>query len=411
MMHFFTYQWQRKCLAFLTAIIVWYLVNNSIISQKTIKFVPIRVVNLPNDKTIQGLLSNGFLSKRVTLTLKGTKEVIDKLEPGDLEVILDVSNLPNESIVQLFKKNLVSLNPNINLANHITSVHHPEFLVRMSPMITDHVPVSIRPPLGDPPKGYEFLDIWPSSLVQLVSGPQEQVLNLRSKGIEIAFNLDEIRQEQLDELESEQGVHDNEISYYVPAQWKKIELPNLSSLPEMLNDADAQYLHINFLRNEYLPLKNDIPVHIFYPIKYTDKVNPKSHPLASNGYVEINNYVPVLQIPLFIRNVSKLFLEIIKNNIELNIVAAPKEERKKLEWQIGFTDSSHLEDTYVAYLLNHVKTSGSAASKMDELEEHFRKRFQNYMQKMTLYVSPGIPLKLDCTLQEDHIVVKIADGD
>src|ERR1700722_4318953 len=99
--------WQRKCLAIIAAVIIWYFVNHSITAIKTIPHVPIRIVNLPQGKTVQGLLPNGILAKRVTLTLNGKKGVVDQLEPGDIEVHIDATNNPDEWIVQVNKKNLV----------------------------------------------------------------------------------------------------------------------------------------------------------------------------------------------------------------------------------------------------------------------------------------------------------------
>src|ERR1051325_7825486 len=143
---FFFHQWQRKLVALLTATVIWIFVNHSITSSKTIPSVPIRVINLPTDKTIQGLLPNGFLGKRTTLTLNGTKDVIDQLESGDVEVILDVSNLPSDGIVQITKKNLISLNPNLNLPANVTSISHPEFFIKMRPILTEKSPVTIYAP-------------------------------------------------------------------------------------------------------------------------------------------------------------------------------------------------------------------------------------------------------------------------
>lgn len=133
----FFHQWQRKLMALVTALIIWVFVNYSITSSKTIPSVPIRVINLPPDKTIPGLLPNGFLSKRISLTLSGTRDIIDQVEPGDVEVILDISHLPSDGIAQITKKNLISLNPNINLSKHVTSVSHPEFVIKLDPILTD----------------------------------------------------------------------------------------------------------------------------------------------------------------------------------------------------------------------------------------------------------------------------------
>jgi len=119
---FFTENWQRKLLALILAIIAWWFVNQSIIETKTLIGVPVRIVNLPANKTIEGLLPNGLLRRRATLTISGSKKVIEQLEPGDLEVILDASNAPNNWLVQIGKVNLVSLNPNVDLTKNISSI-------------------------------------------------------------------------------------------------------------------------------------------------------------------------------------------------------------------------------------------------------------------------------------------------
>ena len=248
------YQWQRKLWALAAALVVWFFVNYTITSSKTIPSVPIRVINLPTDKTIYGLLPNGFLSKRTPLTLTGTRDVIDQLEPGDLEIIVDVSNLPSDGIVQITKKNLISLNPKINLPKHVTSVSHPEFVIKMSPILTEKIPVLINPPDGQAPPAYEFLDIWPVKLFQTVSGPQEQVLDLKNKGLELTFNLNDISREQLDSLKGS-GLYDDEVSFFVPDTWKKVEIPFSMRGMEALNDPEAKNLQINFFASSCSPSK------------------------------------------------------------------------------------------------------------------------------------------------------------
>lgn len=130
----FIHQWQRKLVAILTAIAVWLIVSESIMTTKTIHSVPVRVINLPTEKTIEGLLPNGFLNQRITLTLTGSKEIIDHLEPGDLEILLDAGGQSNEWMVHLSRKNLLSLNPEIDLERHITQISHPEFVLKLVPV-------------------------------------------------------------------------------------------------------------------------------------------------------------------------------------------------------------------------------------------------------------------------------------
>lgn len=406
----FIHQWQRKLVALLTATIIWIFVNHTITDTKTIPFVPIRVINLPTDKIIQGLQPNGFLSERLTLTISGTKDVIEQLEPGDLEVLLDVSNQPNETVIQITKKNLVSLNPSLNLLKHITSINPIEYILKMSPILIEKIPIIIHKPVGEAPKGYSFLDIWPKTLYQTVSGPQEQVLNLKSEGFEITFNLNDITQEQLDVLHSN-APYDDEVSYYVPEQWKKVVIPFSTRGLEPINDPDAKTLIIDFLRQQLIPLKNDLPLHVFYPLKYIDSINPKTHALASSSFIQFKNDIPILNLSLLVNHVSKLFLEVVRDNIELEIVAAPRTEREKLEWNVGFIDDTHLEDTYVAFLLSHAKANAeSLPLKSREREKYFRKRFRTYMQQFTLYLSPQHKLNLESRLEEGQIRVHVPNA-
>lgn len=406
---FFFHQWQRKLVALLTAVVIWFFVNHSITSSKTIPSVPIRVINLPIDKTIQGLLPNGFLSKRATLTLNGTKDVIDQLEAGDVEVILDVSNLPNDGIVQITKKNLVSLNPNINLPKHVTSISHPEFVIKMSPVLTEKIPIVIHPPTGVSPKGYEFLDIWPIYLLQTVSGPQEQVLNLKDQGLELTFNLNDITKEQLDALQ-ESDVYDDEVKFFIPDQWKKVNVPFSSRGPEVINDPEAKNLQMTFLRQQWIPTKNELPVHVFYPLKYSETINPDTYGLGESSFIRFKNHLPFLNVPLFAANVSKFFLEIVKDSIEIDIVAAPPTEREYLEWDVNFIDETHLEDTYVAFLISNTKTADSSQHKNREREKYFRQHFRLFCQRLVLYLSPEYKLELQCRLENGKIQVHVPNA-
>ena len=51
-----THQWQRKLVALFAAMLLWFFVNHTIITTKTIPSVPVRIINLPNDHTVVGLL-------------------------------------------------------------------------------------------------------------------------------------------------------------------------------------------------------------------------------------------------------------------------------------------------------------------------------------------------------------------
>lgn len=398
--------WQRKIVALGTALIIWLFVNSSISENKTIPNVPIRISNLPPDKTIVGLLPNRMLSKRVTLTLTGSKDVIQDIEPGDLEVLLDASVAgSDEWVVNITKKNLVSLNPDIDLLHNISLVEHSELVLKLSSLVTAKIPVRISYPAGEAPSGYEFLDIWPQSFLQTVSGPEEEIQALSISGLDLTFNLSDISKADLDALKSQHGhAHDDEISFSVPEKWLKVAIPFQHNALEDINDPDAQYLRINFLKKQFLPIEKEIPIRVFYPIKHSDAINAKTYPLAVNEQMRVKNDITIFLVPLYLRNVSRLFLNLISDNLELTILAAPQGERTVLQWTLEVVDAHEIEDVYVAYFhANSSKSQEGGLSKRREIM--LRTRFREYMHRLTLFKAPDQKFRLESKLGESQIIV------
>ncbi len=406
----FLHNWQRKLVAIFAASIIWLFVNHSIIDTKTIPHVPLRVINLPPGKTALGLGANGTLGKRINLNLTGTKDVIEKLEPGDLEVQVDASEIyHDEWVLHLTKKNLISLNPSINLTNHITQVQHNEYILRLSRLITDKIPVNITT-IGDAPSGYEFLGIWPEQIMQTVTGPEKEIQEMKTEGLVVAINLNDITKEQLDKLQKlQKPPHNDEICYYVPDKLKYITIPFYKN-PQLkeLNDPDAENIRIDFLRDELLAVERDIPIRLFYPIKYSDKLNPKNFPLLPNDEIQEKNNLTYLKTPIFVSKVSQLFLDLIRDNMEIAVVIAPPEERQTLSWSLQVIDPTRIEDTYIAYwMANLAKEKNDNTPSPKKNETLLRQRFRDYMQKLTLHTSKDLTLNLLCQLDENCVNVKV----
>lgn len=401
---FFFHNWQRKLLGLITAIVVWVFVNHSINSTKTIANVPVRIINLPIDKTICGLLPNGMLTKRIALTLTGTMDVVDELEAGDLEVLLDASTASSDEwIVQITKKNLVSLNPSIDLRHHITQVDHTDFVIKLSRLITAKIPVAVTKPMGSAPQGYDYLDVWPQFLVQSVSGPEEDIQKLKEKGLEITFDLRDVSKAELDAIKS--SAHNDEISFSIPKKWKQISIPFHNNNLEELNDPEAQSLRIDFLRKEFLPLDKEIPIRVFYPLNDIDVINPQTYALEANDDIVKKNGVTILHKPLYAREVSRLFIEVVRNSIEIVITASPKNERNILVWSLQYINPRELEDTYVAFSITNFSLikgnqTGGIPKKQEEL---LRKRFREYMRRMMLYISETRKLHIKSALEDNKI--------
>lgn len=402
----FFQNWQRKGIALIAAVIVWFYVNQSITETKTIPNIPIKVINLPQDKTINGLLPNGYISNRIPLTLSGSRDVVQELEQGDLEILLDASVADADDwVVQIKKKNLQSLRPSLDLRHHINLISHPELVIKLSDLITENIPVYVKTPTGTPPKEYEFLDIWPEKLLQTISGPKEVIQELKIKGLKLVLNMDKITKSDLEKIKKTQNSnHDDEISFIVPDKWKQVLIPFRHYTPYNINDPDALNLRIDFLKKQLLSIGKEVPVVVYYPLKYSDSLNPKTHSIKENADVRIKNGIALYTQPVFVKDVSRLFLDIVRENIEIVLIASPRSEREHLQWSVEVIDPKEMEDTYVAYgIAEHKESAQQAIVDPLKREKVLRKRFRDYMQKLTLYTEKGTKLALYPTLEKDTI--------
>lgn len=398
----FIENWPRKLISLILAMIIWMLVSQSMTVNKVIPNIPVRVVNLPPDKTIEGMQINGTLSRKVALTLIGHKTVLDGVSARDLEIVIDAKDKSQEWIANIEKKNLVSLNPDLDVGKHISRVVPSEMILRPSKLITERIPITVTPPIGEVPKGYQFLDIYPSRLFVSVNGPEEAVKRLKSRGLKLTFNLNDIRQEDLDALKSSQET--DEISFLVPEVWKKISLPLLSETQIEIDDPLAKALRIDFSRQDLLQIGFSIPVTVFYPPKYSHTLNPDSYTLATNNFIAKKNGIKVFSSPLYARGVSRLFLETVRDMVQMVVIAAPKSERETLFWNAQFMHPHELENRYVA---KAIAESNDIIYDVQPhlLEDYLRNRFRNYMDRFRLYTPDNQKLSLKIELKSNSISV------
>src|ERR1700722_3778194 len=88
--------WQRKAISAFLAVIIWFSVHASLTSSKTLSNIPVRITNVPANKTVEGLQSNGYLSRRITLNLAGSKSLLEDLTANDMEVVIDAADKSEE---------------------------------------------------------------------------------------------------------------------------------------------------------------------------------------------------------------------------------------------------------------------------------------------------------------------------
>lgn len=398
----FLRNWPRKLVALTTAVLVWFLVAQTITITRSIADVPVKIINLPPDKTVQGLLPTGLLNKRVSVTLTGKKSVLQDLQPSDIEVVINADGHKESWIASISKRNLVAINQTIDLHTDITEATANDLFIKLSKLVTDEIPVTITKPVGDPPKGYQFLDVWPKYLSQKVSGPEEQVRELKQKGLELTLNLNQIPQAELDALLEKQKK--DEVSFQVPDAWKQVAIPFKDNLLEPLNDPRADLLRIDFLKQELIPLEGALPITIFFPIRYSATLNPETYSLATSSMVQSKNGLKLLTTPLYARDVSQLFLEVVKDNLLLIIVAAPSGEQEELDWAVEFIDERNLEEAYVTASLKQEKSAETTFTKFSE--QLVRERFRDYLRRLVFFTQDGEPLELKAHLNHGTITLE-----
>lgn len=390
----FITNWPRKLAAFITAIFVWFLVNQTITITHTIPDVPIRIINVPPDKTVVGLLQSGFLNKRVSVTLTGNKSTIRELRPNDIEVVINADGHKESWIASIDKRNLVSLNHEIELRANITEVSANDVYIKLSKLVSDEIPIVVTKPIGEPPKGFQFLDIWPNRLLQKVSGPEEQVRALKERGFEVTFNLNRISETDLLALYNRQGKKE-EIAFKIPDSWKKVAIPFKDNALESFNDPRADLLRIDFLKQEMVPIGTELPITVFFPLKFSGTINPQTYSLATNEIIQKKNGLKRLTIPLYVRDVSRLFLDVVRDQILLIIVASPLNSQEHLHWTVEFIDDKELENAFVEASLKQVEERYPEEESLSNFSEQaIRARFREYLRSFILYTEDGMPLNL-----------------
>ena len=398
--------WPRKLVSIILAIIIWLVVNHTLITTRNMSNVPIRVIHLPPGKTVEGMQSNGRLAKKLTVTIVGNRALIDELTASDLEIVVDAAGKPDEWIVTASPKNLNCINPEIDISRGITRVYYPNFTVRMTNLVTDQILIVITHPIGEAPRGYQFLDVWPYHLTLTVSGPEEVIKRLKLKEQRITFNLSDISKSQLDAIALKSESRSDVVSFFIPDQWKQINLPILSEAPIEINDPVAKALRIDFVRCNLIPINSPIPLSLFIPTDNLQNFNPLNVSITPNKIVQFKHGIPFITSPLYANGVDNLFLQIVREMIEIVIIVAPHSEQKSLDWSVQIVNPRQLEDRYVSTLMSDVSNRDIRMLQPALREEYLRNRFRSYMNQFQLFRADDTKFDLTISIKDNHIQIE-----
>jgi hypothetical protein len=400
--NFILINWERKIISFILAIVIWLFVNHSLTTTKVLENVQVRLINIPIGLTVDGLQPNGMLSKKISLTLQGNKTELQEIAANDIEVVLDGMDKSDEWLATVTRKNLTSLNPDIDLSKTIKRVVIQRLPINFTRLVTEKIPVVVTQPIGEAPRDFQFLDVWPYRLAMSISGPEEVIKQLKAKGINLTFNLNDISRADLEAYESKS----DEISFFVPDDWKQISIPSLSDRPFEIDDPQAMELRIDFVRSDLHPIAKAIPLTLFFPPQHSLTLNPETYSLALGGVVQQFHGLHLVRKSLYAKGVSRLFVELVQDMLELSILLAPKTEKKQLDWCVQFLNPRVLEDKYVSVLMSDDSDNKGDPAFVKRREEYLRNRFRHYMNRFQLYKSDHEKFDLVVELQDKQILVQ-----
>ncbi len=399
----FIENWQRKLVALILAIITWWAVNHSLTITKTISNIPVQIINIPQGKTIIGIDSNGSLNKTINLALSGNKHLLEQLSEEDLKVVINANDQASINSFLITENNVISTNPNIKIKKNIKQVKPQYFSVQFSNLVTDKIPVNVISPHGKSPRDYSMITIWPNKFLVNVSGPEEIINKLKTSTIRLSFDLSKISRKELNALYSQKKGNSDLISYYIPTSWKKIEIPEISSMPIEIDDPLINMLRIDFIKEDALPINTKIPIQLFYSLSASNKYNPKTISLQTNNFIKLNNNIPVVSVPLYSKGVSKIFLDVVKDMMEIIISIDPS--NNKFHWNVQAILPMELEEKYLAKFLQEEKEYLSHI-KIDFQEDYIRNSFRKFLHRLKLWLSADEKLDLNIKLENNQVVVK-----
>jgi hypothetical protein len=399
---FFLDNWLRKLISFALALIIWFVVDQSLTSSKSINSVGIRVINLPQGKTIPGLQTSGLLNKRIDINVTGKKAYIEELNNSDIEVVIDAGHFANEGIISLDKKNLLSLNPKISIHRHISKIASKNLVVDLVPLAQEKIPIYITKPIGEAPKGYQYIDIWPYHLNLTVSGPEETIKKLKSQGLKLTYNLSDISKSDLER----EGLDKNKsvTSFFIPDNWKLINLPSLSDIPIQIDDPDAELLRIDFIRSNIIPIKFSVPVSLFLSPGHFPS-NASSISIGTSEIISSIKGMKLLNKEIYTKGVSELFLDIVKDMISIVFIISSTSIEDDLDWSVQFINPKTCEDLYVTRMITEIKDEELLDLNPRVREEYLRNRFRNYMNRFQLCDAEGNPLQLYGSLKGREVSI------
>ena len=397
----FLENWPRKILSLFLAIIIWFIVSHSLTATKIMKNIPVKIVNLPTGKTIEGMKKDFFMTNPIQIKLVGNKKYLDEISENDLILQIDAINHKTDWICPISKKNLFPLNFHVKLTA-IDRIVAPNIPLKISSIYSERIPVYLTYPIGEAPKGYHYIGVWPKVIYVTITGTEKEIKELKSRGLKLTFNLTNISKNDLDELFNAQK--QEEISYSIPNEWKKI---NIGSSVLWIDDPDAANLKMEFSTNKAIPLNVPIPISIYFPLKDSLIFNPKTYSIEENEFIKNMHGIYALSLPLFAQKVSQHFLDLVKDHMQIVIRPEIIQDQIKFTWSLQIIHPSQLEKKYISNVLSEYVPETIPELFSNSREEYLKARFRIYIDQFRLYLTEKEKLYLNFSLVNNKIQIHL----
>lgn len=139
-------------------------------------------------------------------------------------------------------------------------------------------------------------------------------------------------------------------------------------------------------------------------MKYLSTVNPQVYTLDPKDPIVLNQGIFQVNIPLYVKEVSRLFLDVVKNNLAITITMTPNSVLSPLGWAIEFMDEKTLEDTFLKETIAQEYGILHDLALIDEVS--IRHRFREYLRKLSLFTKDGSPLNLSAEIQDNKVIIQ-----
>lgn len=388
-------KWLRLFFSLSGAIFLWWYVHESIIGIKIFTEVPVYVRNIPPGKTIAGMKKEiGKLSETVTLVLRGRKRELDLLRSDQLEVTIDASDRGNVWHEELSLDNIRCFNPDVVLHKVVDGITHSALQFQMSSKTSRDVPLLVLNPVGNLPKGYSFLNIWPRRFSQNVQGPEDSIATLHAKQIYFSFELTRISKQELDHLSQEVPLG-GEFFYPIPDNWKQVTLPYpFTQETQKIHDPDAAHLMLILLKPGILQIPNPIPINIssLPYLREEAKIHFDEETMHASGKQVFWNS------PIYIQNVSQEFLTVIAPHLQMNIYIGQKEN---VTVAIEMGNLERAEGKYIEYMLRRYPDAFKGNER--DLKSFLKEHFWRYIRSMGFLNSEKRALEFEASIKENLI--------